>query len=199
MLRRKLPIQSRAKFTSDVILEAAEIIILQEGYDKANTNYIAEKAGVSIGSLYQYYPSKDAIISALIEQIVSRISNGTRQIILESIDLNFAQASRNVFEYLMNNFRDNKLLLYKLPKFTPLLTDLTINLSVEKFTHSTNRSLFEQHRGEFSVGNLEQALIVLEIAVLSNMRRYILENPAGMSDDEFIDAMVRLSTGYLMA
>ena len=198
-MRRKLPIQNRAKFTSDVILEAAEIIILQEGYDKASTNYIAEKAGVSIGSLYQYYPSKDAIISALIEQIVSRISNGTRQIILESINLNFAQASRNVFEYLINNFRDNKLLLYKLPKLTPLLTDLTINLSVEKFTHSTNRLLFEQHRSEFSVSNLEQALIVIEIAVLSNIRRYILENPAGMSDDEFIDAMVRLSTGYLTA
>ncbi|MFZ9087146.1 MAG: TetR/AcrR family transcriptional regulator, partial [Steroidobacteraceae bacterium] len=73
-MRRKKPVQERAKVTSDSILEAAEIIIVNEGYEKATTNYIAEKAGVSIGSLYQYFPNKEAIISALIEQQVSRVS-----------------------------------------------------------------------------------------------------------------------------
>lgn len=194
-----MPIQSRAKVTSDAILEAAEIIVLNEGYEKATTNYIAEKAGASIGSLYQYFPNKDAIISALIEQTVSRIANGTRAVLRESIELPLEQASRATYEYLLHQFRENKVLLYSISKQTPELVELTKNLSIEKFTHSTNRALLEQHRDEIVVEDIEQALIILEIAVLANMRRYILENPAGMTDQEFIDSMVRLSTGYLTA
>jgi AcrR family transcriptional regulator len=198
-LLRKKPIQSRAKVTSDAILEAAEIIILNEGYDKATTNYIAEKAGASIGSLYQYFPHKDAIVSALIEQKISRIANGIRVVLRDSIELPLSQASRNAFEYLLNHFREHKILLYTISKQTPELVELTKNLSVERFTHSTNLALLEQHRDEIVVKDIEQALIVLEISVLSNMRRHILDNPTGMSDAEFIDSMVRLSTSFLTA
>jgi AcrR family transcriptional regulator len=51
-----------------VILEAAAHILEEQGFDGYTTNSIAERAGVSIGSLYQYYPGKDAITIALIEQ-----------------------------------------------------------------------------------------------------------------------------------
>ena len=51
-----------------VILEAAAHILEQQGFEGYTTNSIAERAGVSIGSLYQYYPGKDAITIALIEQ-----------------------------------------------------------------------------------------------------------------------------------
>ncbi len=65
---RKLPQQDRSKVTVDAILEATAHILIQEGYDKASTNRIAELAGVSIGSLYQYFPNKEALVAALIEQ-----------------------------------------------------------------------------------------------------------------------------------
>lgn len=51
-----------------VILEAAAHILEQQGFEGYTTNSIAERAGVSIGSLYQYFPGKDAITIALIEQ-----------------------------------------------------------------------------------------------------------------------------------
>ena len=62
---RKLPQQDRSKFTVDVILTATAHILTEEGYDKASTNRIAERAGVSIGSLYQYFPNKASLIAAL--------------------------------------------------------------------------------------------------------------------------------------
>ena len=58
-------------------------------------------------------------------------------------------------------------------------------------------ALMEQHHHEIKVDNLEHALFVIEVAVLSNIRRYILENPTDMTDDEFIDSMVRLFTSFL--
>ena len=65
---RKLPRQSRSASTVQVIVEAAARLLEREGASGFNTNSVAEIAGVSIGSLYQYFPNKDAIIRALIER-----------------------------------------------------------------------------------------------------------------------------------
>src|ERR1700722_2109912 len=62
---RKAAKQARAQATVDAILEAGAQIFERLGYAGATTNRIAERAGVSIGSLYQYFPSKDAILVAL--------------------------------------------------------------------------------------------------------------------------------------
>jgi AcrR family transcriptional regulator len=58
---RKRPRQERSEATVDAILEAAAKIFVADGYDAATTNGIAEAAGTSVGSVYQYFPSKDAI------------------------------------------------------------------------------------------------------------------------------------------
>lgn len=65
-LPRKRPLQSRAVATVAAIIEAAAHILEKDGLDGYSTNAIAERAGVSIGSLYQYFPNKDAITRALI-------------------------------------------------------------------------------------------------------------------------------------
>jgi AcrR family transcriptional regulator len=62
---RKTAKQARAQVTVDAILEAASQVFESYGYARASTNRIAERAGVSIGSLYQYFPNKDAILVAL--------------------------------------------------------------------------------------------------------------------------------------
>jgi AcrR family transcriptional regulator len=65
---RKLPAQSRSTATVAAVLEAAARILELHGFEGYTTNAIAERAGVSIGSFYQYFPNKDAVTVALIEQ-----------------------------------------------------------------------------------------------------------------------------------
>jgi AcrR family transcriptional regulator len=65
---RKTPRQKRSADTVSVIVEAAARILELRGFDGFNTNAVAEKAGVSIGSLYQYFPDKNALLSAIIER-----------------------------------------------------------------------------------------------------------------------------------
>jgi AcrR family transcriptional regulator len=65
---RRTPRQERAQDTVEVILGAAARVMSTEGYEHATTNRIALVAGVSIGSLYRYFPSKDALLAALYER-----------------------------------------------------------------------------------------------------------------------------------
>ena len=65
---RKAPSQPRSAHTVEAILEGAAHILERHGLDAYTTNAIAARAGVSIGSLYQYFPTKDAVTVALIER-----------------------------------------------------------------------------------------------------------------------------------
>jgi len=76
---RKKPTQSRSKVTFDAVLQAAAHILAAGGYDALNTNAIAERAGVSIGSLYQYFPNKKAIVTGLIRAKRARLLAGIQQ------------------------------------------------------------------------------------------------------------------------
>ncbi len=72
---RKLPSQRRSRETVAVLLEAAARVLSSQGYAGATTNRIAAKAGVSIGSLYEYFPNKDSLLVALME---AHIAEGQR-------------------------------------------------------------------------------------------------------------------------
>jgi AcrR family transcriptional regulator len=65
---RKLPTQQRSEATVEAILQAAAQVFERHGYAAGTTNRIAERAGVSIGTLYQYFPNKDAILVALVHR-----------------------------------------------------------------------------------------------------------------------------------
>ncbi|MBC3916939.1 TetR/AcrR family transcriptional regulator [Undibacterium sp. CY18W] len=92
---RKSPTQARSVATVEAILQAAAHILETEGLSACSTNAVARKAGVSIGSLYQYFPSKDAISRALIlEQTTALVEDA------EKIDLE--QGGRKALEDLID-------------------------------------------------------------------------------------------------
>jgi len=62
---RKTPRQERSRSTVEALLEATTDILIRQGYAKLTTNRIAERAGVNIASLYQYFPGKEAIVAEL--------------------------------------------------------------------------------------------------------------------------------------
>ncbi len=65
---RKTPLQTRAQVTVEAILAAAAHVLERESPAGFNTNRVAEVAGVSIGSLHQYFPNKSALVTALIDR-----------------------------------------------------------------------------------------------------------------------------------
>lgn len=70
---RKIPQQSRSRFLVGIILDVATRILAERGWAKFNTNEVARIAGVSIGSLYQYFPNKLALAEAIRQQHLESI------------------------------------------------------------------------------------------------------------------------------
>jgi len=78
---RKSPSQDRSRQTVERILEAAARIFHEQGYAGATTNDIADEAGLSIGSLYQYFPNKDALLAALTKRHITTTTSSLADII----------------------------------------------------------------------------------------------------------------------
>ncbi|WP_050451822.1 TetR/AcrR family transcriptional regulator [Candidatus Burkholderia verschuerenii] len=72
---RKQPRQARSQATVDAIFEATIQVLLAEGLPKLTTIKVAERAGVSVGSLYQYYPQKQALLFALLQRHLTAVSD----------------------------------------------------------------------------------------------------------------------------
>jgi AcrR family transcriptional regulator len=68
LVPRKFPRQSRSTATVDAIVEATAQVLATHGYEGATTGRIAERAGTSVGSLYQYFPTKEALLVAVGER-----------------------------------------------------------------------------------------------------------------------------------
>ena len=82
--KRRTPRQARAVDTVEVIFEAAAQILLTEGRESLNTNHIAERAGISIGTLYQYFPNKQAILVSMARREMEKSGNAVIKAISDS-------------------------------------------------------------------------------------------------------------------
>jgi AcrR family transcriptional regulator len=99
---RKSPSQERSRRTVDRILDAATRIFHEQGYARATTNDIADEAGVSVGSLYQYFPNKDALLVALTQRHIETTTTGLSELLSKlNAELGFDVILRTVVNFLV--------------------------------------------------------------------------------------------------
>src|SRR6202041_14076 len=70
---RKTPIQARSTVTVEAISEAAIQVLLRHGAERLTTTRVADRAGVSVGTLYQYYPNKQSLLFAVLENHLTNV------------------------------------------------------------------------------------------------------------------------------
>jgi len=90
---RKLPTQARSRARVDAILKVTGALLGEVGYDGLSTNLIAERAGVPVGSIYQFFEGKDDIVAALVQQFQDRI----HRLASEQLDAAGAARDRHAF------------------------------------------------------------------------------------------------------
>ena len=138
---RKHPTQARAKETVDAIIAAASQVLIQHGYEQATTARIAARAGVSVGSLYQYFPNKEAIVAALIERHAEELVSTVRSLLRSHAQSSLEECMRAAIDATITAHRLDprlhKILHEQVPRVGRLETAMRANheltAEVERF------------------------------------------------------------------
>src|SRR5215831_15391125 len=99
---RKTPVQTRAAVTVEAISEATIQVLLRDGVDRLTTTRVAERAGVSVGTLYQYYPNKQSLLFAVLEAHLERVAAAVEAACEEVRGRPLAEMIRTVVEALVD-------------------------------------------------------------------------------------------------
>ena len=196
---RRLPAQTRARETVDAILEAAAQVFSENGYVGATTNKIAERAGVSIGSLYQYFPNKDVILNSLMER---HTQEGYEVILREIPDL---QAIGRINATLIRRLIEIMIALHKKdPALHRVLFEETL---YKRFWNEYKRNE-EESVGVLSVllKNTPNArktdpdgpIRLLSHAIEAMTHRFVLYGYDGLSEEDFVDEVADMMSRYLL-
>ena len=100
LMSRKKPRQARAAVTVDAIFEATIQVLLGEGIHRLTTTRVAERAGVSVGTMYQYFPHKKALLYALNERYLDRLAEQVEMACLRG----HGAPTRTMVEVLVNAY-----------------------------------------------------------------------------------------------
>ena len=192
---RKAPRQARAQATHDAILEAATQIISVGGLAAFNTNAVAERAGVSIGSLYQYFGNKDALMVALIHRQQQRQLASVANAVASVGSGDLAATIRVIIRAAMQHHHDNSLLASAIDHEEarlPLDFELTQYLGQGG---ELVRELLARHPGEIGDIDPDRAVITLPALVRAATDSWANRNPPMLDIAE--DEAVRAVLGYL--
>src|SRR5690348_6399661 len=197
---RKIASQARSRATVDALVEATARILVEEGFDKTSTNRIAEVAGVSVGSLYQYFPGKDSLVAAVIDRHRQEIMRTVRKGLAGIFDLPVEQAVRKLVAIGVEAHRLDPRLHRVLAEQIPRVGN---SKELEAFSRE-NYALFmaylERHRAELRVENLELASFVCATSIEALTHNAVLHHSRMLSDkmmEALIDEGARLVIGYL--
>jgi AcrR family transcriptional regulator len=194
---RKRPVQARSQATVDAILEAAARILVAEGYGGFTTNRVAAAAGVSVGSLYQYFPNKEALLAELKGRHVAQLERGLDTVMAGLGDAPLAEIvtaviAANVAAHLIDP-ELHRVLSTEVPQLGP--TDASI--AFDQRTAARVRAVFASHRREIAVHDLDLAAYLVVRTVEATIHEAVVERPDDLASGAIAREVTRLLLNYL--
>jgi AcrR family transcriptional regulator len=197
---RKSASQQRSRITVDALLEATARVLTKEGYDGASTNKIAAVAGVSIGSLYQYFPSKEALVAAVIDRHMNEMSQLVRDALIKVATRPIEVAARELVSVMIDAHRVDPKLHRILVEQVPRTGRLENIEAIERETYALVRGYLDAHRDQLDVADPDVAAFVCVTAVEALTHAAVVRRPEILTDEKarkLVDEVTRLVVQYL--
>jgi AcrR family transcriptional regulator len=195
---RKEPRQARSVATVDAILVATARVLTRDGYDHASTNKVAEEAGVSVGSLYQYFPSKEALVAALIDRHMAHMTSLVETNIDALRDASLPVAARTLVKVMIAAHAQNPKLHKVIAEQVPRVGKLNRIHDIERQIGDRIRVLLEARRSEIRPENLELAVFLVVSVVEGLTHRATVDNAGVYDDEELADEITAIVLRYVM-
>jgi AcrR family transcriptional regulator len=192
---RKTPRQGRAQATFAAIVEAAARILAESGPRGLKTSHVAERAGVSVGSLYQYFPDRKAIVRALIQRELAR-AEARRPAVLDDPTRSTRERLRAAVDWHFDLHAADPVLARALRKLAEdVLPAEELRALAE--LRSTRTARFVRSIGLSPDVDAEMAAFVVETCLAALCEAATARRPAALSSERFRDEVTALLERYL--
>nr|WP_295107260.1 TetR/AcrR family transcriptional regulator [uncultured Caulobacter sp.] len=193
---RRTPRQSRSEATVEAILEAAFQLLEAGGVEALTTNHIAERAGVSVGTLYQYFGGKQAILAGLAQKRAEAARDRIAEIVIANSSVGRPElgAVRLIVRTLATAFEGS-------PATRRALLDALTAEGGDDVVMRNHVTFFDMIAGKAALGfDLSpEAGFVLTHAVVGLLRAATIESDLALEPQALEDELVRLMEAYISA
>lgn len=196
--RRRRPVQARSEATVAAILEATAQVLESQGYEGATTGRIAERAGVSVGSLYQYFPTKDAIVVELVERYFAELSERLLATLAQSAEAPIEQAVDAMAETIFDLHRERAL---RHRAFQQLLMQMDGIDLVDRLLSRVEAVVAETLAGREDTLRIDDPVLAAQVlcrAVAGLVRGTLRREPQKFTDPAFQRELATLVLRYLV-
>ncbi len=194
---RKAPTQDRSKAMVDALLDATTRLLLRDGYDLLSTNRVAAEAGVSIGSLYQYFPSKEALLHGVMlrwaDIVMGRVMTLRESLVPADLSQGIRGLVKDTLAFNRENPRLHRVLLEQVPKVGALDGLEQLNRRFEELL----AAWLEAHVDELEVDDptLAAHFVLRTLVALSD--HALLYRPELLDSERFARHLERILLAYL--
>ena len=180
----------------DSLIEATGRALVEYGLDHTTTVRIAEIAGVSVGSLYQYFEGKDALVEALMDKLAGDIAQGLRRLPLaDSAGLRETVDGAIRFGFAVLHSRDG-LYLELVRNWHRLPTNRVADALQQHFME-LSRLYFIKHYRDYPIEDLQVRVFIVANSVLFTMVRHASQNDALLREDDIAAGLTDMVVGYM--
>lgn len=178
------------------IIAAGQTVLLREGYEKASTNRVALEAGISPGSLYQYFPDKESILAAVIDRYSDELSAQLTGVLADHLDLPGPELVHATLEALLDALAENveflRLVVEQLPRHQ--FGDKAAAMEQRIGDLISTYLVLQKPRSRVQDPTTAAWILVRTVEHLTV--QYVLETPA-IPRDRFVDEMATLILNYV--
>jgi len=194
---RKKPQQQRAKLIVDHILQAAQICIVEQGLMQITTPKIAEKAGVSVGSLYQYFENKEEIIQELLRRKSENLGLALKQMVVTQTQLSIQEIIPLSIQFGFDVMRAERGFFIEVLKHWHGYNHSEAAQILEKHFFELGMYLFNRFYRHWDFETLKHKSFVIINSTLFTMMRYVSNNSFLISEQQLRDELSNMILAYL--
>jgi AcrR family transcriptional regulator len=195
---RKTPRQARARETVERIIEAGRKVLAKEGYEAFSTNRVAEVAGVSPGSLYQYFPDKSALLDVIRDRYWDDVASRVASSLADRTGDMGPTMIRDTADALLTALEDDAGLLRVINFELPIAQIRDRRSALEQRVRELLTVYLHAHPRISRRPDPSAAAWVIVLALENLTLRWVLDRPR-LGRDVLLDEIAALVGGYLRA
>lgn len=181
----------------DAILTAATQILGNVGFDGASTNRIAEKAGVSIGSLYQYFPSKEALAGALIDKYVQWHADKFESFLIEMRGRPAREMVQKISEKTVEMYLGNRKLLHVMGMLIPKIERIPSVVEARRRIVRVLATELRARQTDVPHPDPELASFVILNSAMGVIQFILYDPEMKVDNQKLADELAKMTFGYL--